>query len=418
MIRISKQQARRLAIACQGLDGALAWAEGKEGVAQAINHLGYVQIDTIAVVQRAHHHTLWVRRPDYEPDMLWELQAEDRRIFEYWAPAASFVPMNHYRYYLPAMRAHAERPRTKKWLAEHADLVEHVLGRIREEGGLASADFEAPEGFKRGTWWSRKPAKQALEHLFSMGKLMVSARRGFQRVYDLPERVLPPDVDRSEPVAEERRLFRLRRALRTQGVITVRGWRWGRQETRDALVDLAESLVERGELARIEVEGLEDEAHYGAPEFFAGCSEAALAETPPLQILSPFDNLIIDRDRLLSLFGFDFSLECYLPAEKRRYGYFALPILWGDRFVGRVDCKADRKAEILLVRQLSMELDADMNGPFIAALAARLCAFAAFNGCSEVSVEGTEPHMIVDPLRVEIARLWELDPSKGDPDAH
>ena len=171
--------ARKLAIGCQGLDAPWKLPKGKEGVAQVIERLGYVQIDTIAVVQRAHHHTLWSRRWDYTPQMLHELQAQDRRVFEWWGHAASYLPMCDYRYYLPRMRAFAERQKTRDWLGQNAQLVGDVVDRIRDEGPLGSSDFSAPEG-KRGSWWDWKPAKRALETLFNTGEMMVTERRNFQ----------------------------------------------------------------------------------------------------------------------------------------------------------------------------------------------------------------------------------------------
>jgi uncharacterized protein YcaQ len=194
-VRISIARAQKLALHGQGLDGPWKLPAGKEGVAQTIERLGYVQIDTISVVERAHHHTLWSRRSDYGPGMLHELLAADRRVFEYWTHAASYLPMRDYRYYAGRMRSFASSDRARQFLADHAKLVREVLRRIRAEGALASADFAAPDGRKRGPWWDWKPAKAALETLFSMGELMVSRRRNFQRVYDLTERVLPAGIE-------------------------------------------------------------------------------------------------------------------------------------------------------------------------------------------------------------------------------
>ncbi|MBA7698532.1 hypothetical protein ES703_107210 [subsurface metagenome] len=192
MRKISSALARRLPLHSQLLDGRTKLPKGKEGIAQAIEKLGYVQIDTIAVINRAHHHTLWTRRPDYSPAMLDELQAKDRRVFEYWGHAASYLPMKDYRYYIPRMRAF---PWGDGWIKRmherHKDVMKDVLERITKEGPLGSADFKAPDGKKRGAWWDWKPAKTALELLMWRGDLMVTERRNFQRIYDLTERVLP-----------------------------------------------------------------------------------------------------------------------------------------------------------------------------------------------------------------------------------
>ena len=162
-MKISISTARKLAIRCQGLDAPWKLPKGKEGIAQVVECLGYVQIDTISVVQRAHHHTLWARRSDYTPQMLHELQAQDRRVFEWWGHAASYLPMRDYRYYLPRMRAFAESQKTRDWLGQNTQLVRDVVDRIRDEGPLGSSDFSAPEG-QRGSWWDWKPAKKAIQH--------------------------------------------------------------------------------------------------------------------------------------------------------------------------------------------------------------------------------------------------------------
>ena len=164
-MKLSLSRARRLAIHAQGLDGRWRLPKGKEGAAQAIERLGYVQIDTIAVVERAHHHTIWARCPDHTRADLHELLATDRRVFEYWANAASYVPMSDYRYYVPRMRAAANRRHAWYLSAEGREIREHVVERIRNEGPLGSIDFKAPEGRKRGSWWDWKPPKQAMEML-------------------------------------------------------------------------------------------------------------------------------------------------------------------------------------------------------------------------------------------------------------
>jgi len=392
-MKIPVSLACRLALRGQGLDGGWGLPAGKEGVAQAIEHLGYVQIDTIAVVQRAHHHTLWARCPDYAPQMLHELQACDRRIFEYWwAGGASYIPMGDYRYYLPRMRASAESQRARHWLAENAPVAQEVLARIRQEGALASADFEAPEGFQRGTWWNWKPAKRALETLFSMGELMVRERRSFQRVYDLAERVLPSGADTTEPPPDEVARFMVRRMLAAHGVASPGELRKGVGD-RDAVEGALGELQSAGEVLPVEIEGLDGEPYYALAATLTQAAAPPQGKAP-LHILCPFDNLLTWRGRLEELFGFDYSLECYLPAAKRRYGYFCLPILWGERFVGRLDPKADRRQKTLIVRRIIFEPSLDDYERLLPALGEKLRAMAAFNGCERVLVERVMPEKV------------------------
>lgn len=220
-IRISSKQARRIVLNAQLLGSGIKLSKGKEGIAQTIEKLGYIQIDTIAVIERAHHHTLWCRRADYDPIMLHELQTKDRRVFEYWGHAMSYLPISDYRYFLPKMR-NFENPKSK-WaeisLAKCGHLMQPVLERIRKEGPLSSKDFKPPPGTKRGNWWDWKPAKIALEMLFWKGDLMVTERRNFQKVYDLTERVLPGNVDTSIPDKDETGQFLVRRSLSANGIL-------------------------------------------------------------------------------------------------------------------------------------------------------------------------------------------------------
>jgi uncharacterized protein YcaQ len=398
--RISPSAARRLAIACQCLDDGRGLPRGREGAARIVERLGYVQIDTIAVVQRAHHHTLWARRPDYAPEYLHCLQADDRSVFEYWRGAACYLPMSDYRYYVPAMRGFADSPRTREWLASNARLVKEVIRRIRREGPLASADFPAPEGQKRGPWWDWKPEKQALETLFSMGELMISARRNFQRLYDLAERVLPARVSTEEPSREEMARFVVRRALTSTGAAPAGGISWGRASDRIAIAEALAAYVASGEVTPVTVSGADGGPHYAWSEALQR-APARRRRRRPL-ILSPFDSLVTDRRRLRDLFDFDCRLECYLPAAKRRYGYFCLPILWGDRFIGRLDPKAERKQGVLRVKKLMFEPGFADFEPLLPALAEELRSFAAFNECEAVVIEETQPRKVRRPLQREL----------------
>ncbi len=388
---ISLTTARRLAISVQGLGGRGRLPRSKEGAARIVERLGYVQIDAIATVRRAHHHTLWSRRPDYTPQMLHELQAKDRRIFEYWAHAAAFIPMRDFRFYLPRMRAYAESRRIREFLRENARLVQRTMARIRSEGPLGSSDFKAPAGKKRGSWWDWKPAKRALEFLFWTGRLMVSERRSFQRMYDLTERVLPPGTDTRMPSPDEAAQFLVRRVLGGQGVSNFRHWSLRRQpHLAQALGDLQAT----GEVTEVRIEG-----HGGTPHFALTAGlKSALRSRPPgdqVHILSPFDNLVIWRDPLKRLFDFHYKLECYLPAARRRYGYFCLPILWGQQFVGRLDAKAQREHGALLVHTLTFEPGFRDFDELLPQLARKLQDFATFNDCHRVVLAQATPSKVL-----------------------
>lgn len=391
-MKISMSTARKLAIRCQGLDAPWKLPKGKEGIAQVIERLGYVQIDTISVVQRAHHHTLWARRRDYTQEMLHELQAQDRRIFEWWGHAASYLPMCDYRYYLPRMRAIAESQKTRDWLEQNAQLVKDVVDRIRNEGPLGSSDFSAPEG-KRGSWWDWKPAKQVLETLFNTGEVMVTERRKFQRIYDLTERVLPAGISATEPDEDEIARFVIRRVL-GRGFTSINALRYT-----EGIPDAMEELVDSGEVVPVEIKGLDYTQYYALAK---NVEEASKRSRKRLHILSPFDSLVSNRRWLKELFGFDYRLECYFPAAKRQYGYFCLPALWGNEFVGRLDSKADRKKRTFIIRKMVFEPDFEDYEGLLPALAERLHAFSDFNGCERIVVEKVVPDKAKLPFMREL----------------
>ncbi|MBN1661859.1 MAG: YcaQ family DNA glycosylase [Anaerolineae bacterium] len=404
-LKISKEAARRLALAFQLLDGEMSTLPtGQEGVARTIEALGYVQIDTIAVIARAHHHTLWTRRPDYRPDMLHSLQVDDRRIFEYWGHAASYLPMADYRYYLPRMQRH--RAPDDGWVSrrpEVLDLLHPVLERIRAEGPLTARDFDPPPGTKRSGWWDWKPAKSALELLFWRGELMISERRGFEKVYDLTERVLPAGVDTRLPGDDEVARFVVHRALSAHGVAAEREIvDYIHAAPKGAVSTALADMTASGEVVRLQV-GEITSLYYALPATLEGVDRPGPSPSRAA-LLSPFDNLIIHRQRMSDLFDFAYSLECYTPVAKRRYGYFVLPILWGDRLVGRLDPKADRKARRLIVRSLAMEPGFDEFDAFLPAFVDALAAFACLNECERIVIERAAPEWLPEAADLAIHR--------------
>ena len=391
--RISSELARRIVLNCQLLDGRAKLPKGKEGVAQTIEKLGYVQIDTINIIERAHHHTLWTRRPDFNPEILHELQSQDRRVFEYWGHAASYLPMSDYRYYIPLMRRHdnPEGKWMKARLKKYGHLMNPVLERIRKEGALASKDFETPADEKRGSWWDWRPAKVALELLFWKGELMITERQNFQRVYDLTERVLPDDTNTNIPDDNELGRFLVSCALSSYGVATekeicnhipVAG--------KTIVINSLKDFVESGEVVTIKIAEDTKSDYYAFLDVIEK-SKKLKRKTPCLHLLSPFDNLIIQRERTKRLFDFEYTLECYVPAGKRKFGYFVLPILWGEEFVGRLDAKADRKNKVLVIKSLSFEKGINDYGDLHSSLAEKLKDFALFNKCERIDLERVRP---------------------------
>lgn len=374
---------RRLALQQQGLGGSPRFGPGAPGALRTIEHLGYVQIDTLAVIERAHHHVLWSRVPGYEPSHLNALLREGR-VFEHWFHAASCLPMRDYRFSLPMMAA-VRDGRDRRFARADAAVMRQLMDRVRLDGPLTLRSLEQPSGAK-ASWWHGGPVKHALTRLFLQGDLMVRERQGMEKVYDLAERVLPGGVDLQVPTLDDCARHWLDMTVRAHGVVT---WaqllhlRTGpaiREAMRRAL---DERLADRS-LVRLEGSAMPEV--YGDAAALATVDAAAVESCLRVRLLSPFDNLVIHRDRLLGLFGLDYRLECYTSAPKRVYGYFCLPILYGDQFVGRVDCKAHRRERRFEV--LRVHLDAprpDLEG-FRPAFAEALAALAGFCGCDRVDM--------------------------------
>jgi uncharacterized protein YcaQ len=254
---LSLIQARRLALR------SLAPELQTHSVLEVVRRLGYVQIDTIAVVERAHHHVLWTRLPTYEASQLDRAQGEERQILEYWFHAAAYLPMEDYRFCLPRMAA--SRRRRDAWFRAHKPLTQHVLQRIQAEGPRRAADFEAEPGHRAGPWWDWKPAKLALEYLFHAGRLLVTYRRGFQKYFDLTERVLPPHVNttRPTPLAYGRHL--IRRTLECHGLATENEITYLKPYARTAVRQAVQAMTEQSALLPVTVEGLQ-ESYFVQPD--------------------------------------------------------------------------------------------------------------------------------------------------------
>jgi uncharacterized protein YcaQ len=292
------------------------------------------------VVERAHNHILGARLPGYQSQ--WLAQAD---VFEYWAHAACYLPWKDFRYTLP--RKARIREHGHDWFKTDRSEAEKVLERIRNEGPLRSKDFEDVEG--RAGWWDWKPAKRALEFLFLSGELMVLPRQGFQKVFDLTERVLPAGVDARMPTDTEMARWYIDMALDVWGLVARDELAYQRREARDGIGPQLSALEAEGSLVRVAVEG-SDKPYWTRPANLEGLDQ--LGDDRRLHILSPFDPVVIHRKRLQRLFGYDLKLECYVPAAKRTFGYMGLPLLWKGQIAGLVDLKLERKAGTLTVRNL------------------------------------------------------------------
>ncbi|HEU4324508.1 MAG TPA: crosslink repair DNA glycosylase YcaQ family protein [Roseiflexaceae bacterium] len=399
MLHLSHAAARTLMLAAQGLLRPPAAGATKADVRDTIRRMSVLQIDTIQVVARSPYLVLWSRLGDYAPVWLDELLSEGA-LFEYWSHEACFLPIENYPLYRRLMLEGQIRgwQHMRDWSERHPGALETMLAHVREHGPVRSADFERVDG-ESGAWWNWKHEKATLEMLFSLGDLMIARRVNFQRVYDLRERVLPAwDDAQAPPLAEVRRAMVLR-AVRALGVAHAR-WvaDYFRTNQRDTLPVIA-ALADEGLLLRARIDGLAGDA-YIHPDHAALAEQAAAGALRPelTTLLSPFDPLVWDRQRASVLFGFDYRLECYTPAPKRRYGYFTLPILHRGRLVGRLDPKAHRKEGIFEVKTLHLEPGVPLDEQLLDDLAAALRACAAWHGTPQVAVRWSDPPELAELL--------------------
>ena len=351
---MTKAEARHIWQRAQRLDVSAPFGDGPQATAAAVEHLGYVQIDTINVIERCHHHILWTRIPNYQRADLRQAQSIDKTVFEYWTHALSYVPAKDLRFFLPAMKQH--RREGHKWFGSvsPADLRK-VMRLIRRDGALTIRDIDDDVLVdKEHPWASRKPSKRALQLAFYEGQLTISERNGMLKTYELMARHFGWDTPSSKPpkpaTAREIHIYLLDRALRAQGIVSLDSICHLDAPSKAATGRLVESRVRAKSLVPVALEGAAKQEHWAEP----GTLEAASDRGSELvHILSPFDPLIIQRKRTELFFGYGHRFEAYVPKEKRLFGYFALPVLVGDDIVAAIDLKTDRKAGTLLVQKWS-----------------------------------------------------------------
>ncbi|HEX9106750.1 MAG TPA: crosslink repair DNA glycosylase YcaQ family protein [Longimicrobiales bacterium] len=406
---LSLAGARALAIAAQGLERRPRRRARKADVLACIRRMGALQIDTIHVVARSPYLVLWSRLGDYRPEWLEQL-LEERKIFEYWAHEASFLPMEDY----PLLRWRMNEPECQGWhyrgdfMRKHRAETEAVREHLRASGPLRSSDFEHPDGKKGGGWWGWKTEKRILEYLFTAGEVMIAARERFQRLYDLRERVLPRALQDAPAPSKEEAVRQLAlRAVRALGVARA-GWvaDYYRTDKRSTPA-LVRQLAGEGALVTVQVEGWK-EPGFVHPDNAALLERAADGALKPSHttLLSPFDPIVWDRKRARDLFGFDYALECYIPGPKRRWGYYVLPILRRDALVGRLDAKAHRQKDgggTFEVKSLWLEEGVRAGDRLAGDIAGALLACAAWHGTPEVALRRVHPERFGSVLEQALA---------------
>jgi uncharacterized protein YcaQ len=403
---LTRREARELAVIASRLDRRPRPTRDPRAqrtrLHEMIRALGCVQLDTISVISRSHETVLWSRLGQYDPQVLNALYADGGALTEYWAHAAAIIPIETFPYYRQGMVEYREKYEAPgSWAAQNQELMDAVLRRFLEEGELASRHFERPDNRRPEAWewYGGKPARQALQHLWSRGDLMIARREsGFQRVYDLTDRLIPEPHLSHQPTQEERVRFFTHSALRALGV-TNPAWAadyyrtWARPHIRPAESQKAlQRLAAEGLAVPITVNGVKGPLWMDAAlaprllDLREGRGRPTLTT-----LLSPFDNLIWNKQRDEQLFDIDLRIEFYTPAHKRVYGYYSLPILHKGDVVGRLDAVVDRRAHLLTVRNLHLEPRTRPSSALASAIAAALWDLAAFLQADEVLVLSSDP---------------------------
>jgi uncharacterized protein YcaQ len=344
---ISRPMARRIALAAQGFaDKRPASAIGRRHLSRVLGRIGLLQIDSVSVVVRAHYMPLFSRLGPYDRNLLdGAASGRKRMLFEYWAHEASLLPVETW----PLMRWRMDRAannegiygRLAQFGRERADLIEETYRKVAADGPVAASDVDGAKG--SGGWWGWSDEKHAFEWLFWAGRITTASRRGFERLYDLPERVIPAAIFESpapEPADAHRELLRI--SAQALGIATIGDLRDYFRLSPADVKDRIPELVESGELLPVSVKGWKQQA-------FLHADARIPRKVAARALLAPFDPLVFERSRAERLFDFHYRIEIYTPAEKRRFGYYVLPFLLGNTIVARVDLKADRPAGALRV---------------------------------------------------------------------
>jgi uncharacterized protein YcaQ len=345
--QLTSAQARRIWLHAQRLDTIEPFGSDPKATPAAVAHLGYLQIDTIKVIERCHHHILYTRIPSYRREHLHQAQNIDKTVFEYWTHALSYLPTENLRFYVRSMRQDWQRRIVWFDKVSPGDL-RRLMARIRREGALTMRDIEDEPVEKDYSRASRKPSKRVLEVAFYKGLVTISQRAGMLKTYELLTRHF--SLDRLPRAATEREMlnYLLDRALQSQGIVSVESICYLDPPRKPAMRLLVESRVRRKELIPVQLQGAGEAPHWVRPDTLD-----AIPDPPQerVHILSPFDPLVIQRKRLQLFFDYEYRLEAYLPIHKRVFGYFVCPVLIGDRIIAGLDLKTDRSRQKLLVQR-------------------------------------------------------------------
>ncbi|MHA1908819.1 MAG: winged helix-turn-helix domain-containing protein [Candidatus Thorarchaeota archaeon] len=394
MIELSKEDAQNLVLEVQGLRTAKPCKSAMD-VAHRIHN---IQIDTISVVSRSHNLITYNRFPNYKEGDVWKLERKGK-LFEYWSHAMCMMPVSTFPYYAWKMARMRERKKGwyVEWALENKDLVDAVYKKVKKDGVTRSKDL-GEKNRKSNGWWDWKKEKRALESLMTHGRLMVAYREGFQKAYDIPERVIPAGID-TEPMSEDEvARFVVDTTFRSLGIADYRDVKWYTggmvskhfwNGQRNAIEEYLSSLV--GDL--LEEVDFGQKGQYFIYRKFRKKAESivAISDNNPVKFLTPFDNILRERHYPKAIWDFDYKIECYVPAPDRVHGYFVLPILDQNELRGRVDAKVHRKTGVLELKSLYLEHDELKSDEGIQRLVSGVKEFAKFHGCESIELTTVSP---------------------------
>jgi len=347
-VAITQSQARRIWLHAQKLDTTAPFGNGPAATPAAVRHLGYVQIDTINVIERCHHHILFTRIPEYRREHLHRAQSVDKAVFEYWTHALSYLPMEDFRFYVRDMRRYWALRGAWFTNVKQND-VRKVLTRIRKNGALTIRDIDDDVLVEKDhAWASRKPSKKALQLAFYKGLVTVSQRAGMLKTYELTGRHFGWQRLPSAPPPKESCEYLVDRSLRSQGLVSLDSISYLKPSGKPAIKRVIDRRVRRQELVLVEIEGAGKWQHWARPETLEQRLEGG---GDLVHILSPFDPLVNQRKRSHLFFNYEHRFEAYVPKAKRVFGYFACPVLLGDEIVAAIDLKTDREKQKLLIQK-------------------------------------------------------------------
>jgi len=389
MILLQNPAARRLFLHRHALAEPPTGPATGPALATLINRIGFVQVDSINTVERAHHMILFARRQSYRPEALKPLLERDRALWEHWTHDASILPVAlhplwQHRFDRDAIRMKAN---WKAWFRDGFEAqFETILRRIEADGPVTTTDVGQGEARGKGGWWDWHPSKTALEWLWRTGQLAITRRDGFQKVYDLSHRVIPDAHRTPAPDAETMVNWACTSALDNLGFADASELRayWHLLRP-DEVKAWAKAALASGEIIEISVEGAEGRRRraFARPDVVQAAADAPDAPQR-LRILSPFDPALRDRDRAEFLFGFHYRIEVFVPEAQRKYGYYVFPVLESNRLIGRIDAKAHRDANVLRVKAFWPEAGIKLSAGRQSKLESELARLAAFSGCDRI----------------------------------